>query len=340
MKPCIVYLAQNTCRDVQYGRDSRSLLERSLDLLFLNYNNRFGHDVLIFHEGDFSSKDQADVAKERPNVFFKEVHFEVPSFLPRHEIPEVWTDGRGSSFGMGHRHMCDFYAYRIFRILLDLGYDWMMRMDDDSFLHDTIDYDLFEFMQEHGYRYGYRVDILESRQSSMGFAEAAHAYLKVANVDSTNLQRSRITPWREGLVAMEAVMRWAGNKLGIPIKTLFPSALRVHPYWCYYNNFFVTDLRFWAQPEVESFLQFIRRTGGTYKHRWNDLIIQAAAVQIFMPRHQIHKFDDWTYEHASTKNGALIFGGIYPGDGKLKSRAVEDFRSSYGKLKTPLVWSK
>lgn len=340
MKPCIVYLAQNTSRDLQYGRDSRSLLERSLDLLYRNYNDRFGHDVLIFHEGDFSLADQAAVAKQRPNVLFKEVHFEVPSFLPRHEIPDVWTDGKGSFFGMGHRHMCDFYSHRIFRMLLELGYDWMMRMDDDSFLHDAIDHDLFGYMREHGYRYGYRVDMLESRQSSVGFAELVRDYLRSSKLDPAGWRRSRLSAAEQGLVAMEAGIRWLGNKVGIPRKRLFPSALRVHPHWCYYNNFFVTDLRFWVQPDVEAFLQFIRRTGGTYKHRWNDLIIQAAAVQIFMPDYQVHKFEDWTYEHASMKDGSLVFGGMFPGHGKSRSPVVQGFRSAHGKLRTPLVWSK
>src|ERR1039458_3678496 len=138
MKPAIVYLAQNTLRDTQYGRDSRSLLEKSLDLLFKNYNDKFKHDVLIFHEGDFKEKDQNEIARGRKEIEFKEIHFEVPSFLRVEEIPKIWTDGYGSNFGMGHRHMIRFYAVRLFDILNELGYDWFFRMDDDSLLHSPI----------------------------------------------------------------------------------------------------------------------------------------------------------------------------------------------------------
>src|SRR5437764_12544322 len=104
MKGAIVYLAQNTPKDTQYGRDSRTMLEKSLDLLFKNYNDQFRHDVLIFHEGDFSPRDQSEVAKGRPEIQFKRITFAVPNFIPRDEVPEIWTDGI-SRFGMGHRHM-------------------------------------------------------------------------------------------------------------------------------------------------------------------------------------------------------------------------------------------
>lgn len=39
MNPAIVYLAQNTPKDLQYGRDARSMLQKSLALLFKNYND-------------------------------------------------------------------------------------------------------------------------------------------------------------------------------------------------------------------------------------------------------------------------------------------------------------
>jgi alpha 1,2-mannosyltransferase len=178
MNPVIVYLAQNKQKDTQYGRDSRTLLERSLDLLYKNYNDRFRHDVLIFHEGDFKPIDQEEVAKGRKEIKFKEIQFALPDFLPRVEVPHIWYSGDGGKFGMGHRHMIRFYAVRIFQILNDLSYDWFFRMDDDSFIHTPIHYNLFEFMKEHGYEYGYRVDIRDAESSARGFGETVFAYIK------------------------------------------------------------------------------------------------------------------------------------------------------------------
>ena len=340
MNPCVVYLAQNTEKDFQYGRDSRSMLERSLDLFFANYNNRFQHHVLIFHEGDFSPKDQLDIAKGRSNIFFKEIQFEVPSILPRHEVPEVWTDGKGSYSGMGCRHMCHFYGYDIFQILLDMGYDWMMRLDDDSFIHTPISYNLFEYMQQRRLRYAYRVAILDAKQSSRGFKDIISAYLKAERIKPTFWKKERVSWGHQALVAIEAFVRWSANHLGVPKEKFFPSALRVYPFWNYYNNFYIADLTFWVKPEVKSFLNFLSRTGGTYKYRWGDHLIQTAAVQLFMPQNEVHQFKEWTYEHASIRKDHLIFGGIYPGKGQKSSKAVKHFKKKYQKLTTHYFWSK
>lgn len=75
------------------------------------------------------------------------------------------------------------------------------------------------------------------------------------------------------------------------------------------------------------------RTGGIYKYRWNDLVFQTAAVQIFLPESKVHKFTDWTYEHATTKGDRLDWGGIYPGNGDEDNPAIEAFKKQFGREK-------
>ena len=186
MKPAIVYLAQNTPSDPQYGRDRLSILNKSLDLLFKNYNNKFLHDVVIFHEGDFRQADQAAIIRGRPQISFKEIHFQIPVFLPSEEVPEKIRMWR-----MGHRHIICFYSVQVWDLLAEMGYDWMMRMDDDSFIHSVIDYDLFTFMDSNGYEYGYRIDVEEGTISAPGFGDAVTAYI--------NAEKLRPSFWGEHL---------------------------------------------------------------------------------------------------------------------------------------------
>lgn len=343
MKPCIVYLAQNTAPDHQYGRDSRSLLVKSLDLFYKNYNNQFQQDILIFHEGDFSENDQEEVRAGRKEIHFHEVQFEVPDFLPRHEVPEIWTDGRKGSlskYGMGHRHMIRFYGIQIFDILTDLGYDWMMRLDDDSFIHTPIEYDFFQFMKDNNYRYGYRVDMLESVQSASGYEELVEAFIKGEQISTGFLRKQHISKWREFKIMLEAVVMFGLEKTKLFPSKHFVTPLKSFPYWCYYNNFFISDLRFWKQNNVQSFIGLIDRLGGAYKYRWNDLIMQSTAVQLFMPKEQVFKFEDWTYEHATIKKDKLNWGGIYPGKNQNNLPVVKAFRKKYGRLHTPKNWSE
>jgi alpha 1,2-mannosyltransferase len=336
MKPAIVYLAQNTTRDRLYGRDSRSMLEKSLELLYKHYNGQFRHDVLIFHEGDFSERDQAEVAQGRPEISFRKIQFDLPDFLPRSEVPEVWVNDDGSRYGMGHRNMIRFYAVLLFDILDALGYDWFFRLDDDSFIHSRIDYNLFEFMEKNGYEYGYRVDIRDPSGCARGFGEAVLAYLKAENIKPTSFLEH--CPPARSMVHFKNGIKVLLMKLS-PHRKYAMGPSGQYDLWGYYNNFFITKVSFWKRPDVQAFIRHFDRIGGWYKYRWNDLIFQSAAVQVFLAKEKVHKFTDWTYEHATVKHGQLVWGGIYPGLGETNAPAVLEFRRRYGALTFPSGFS-
>jgi alpha 1,2-mannosyltransferase len=298
-----------------------------LDLLFQNYNNDFQHDVLIFHEGDFTEQDQRKIAKGRRAIKFHKIHFERPTFLSPEEIPEVAGGTR-----VGYRHMIRFFAVQVVDILQDLGYDWFMRMDDDSFLHSAINYNLFGFMEERGYEYGYRVDVREGESVAIGFGDAVLAYLAaerqlVPTFFDEHLRASLTTQVKNLLKVL--LMRFGSHR-----------RYRIRPaieydLWGYYNNFFITKIAFWKRPDVQAFTRHFDRIGGWYRYRWGDAVFQSAAVQIFLEKSKVYKFTDWTYEHGTIVNGQLHWGGIYQGTNDPDITAVTDFRKLYGRTVMP-----
>ncbi len=350
MNPAIVFLVQNTPRDPQYGRDSRTLLDKSLELLFKNYNDQFKHPVLIFHEGDFSPKDQEEVAAGRPEVRFHEIEFKVPDFLKDEQIPEQWQGFH--RFGMGHRHMCRFYSLQIFDVLEDLGIDWYFRMDDDSFFHSPIHYDLFEFMQENGFEYGYRVDVQDGLDVTRGFGESVLAYLIAEDIDpyffyEHMIKNPGLKYWSDRKMndLKNCIKRYLNDRYPAKKHLLWkwPSApgfvrRAVYDRKGYYNNFHITRVAFWKSLQVQRFLHHFDRLGGNYKYRWNDLVLQSAAVQVFCPKMKLHKFTDWTYEHATIQNEKLFFGGIYEGKDDRGSAVVREFKQKYGRTHTKQTW--
>ena len=283
MNPAIVYLAQNTSQDSQHRRQSRQLLTCSLQYLFAFYNAKFQHDVVIFHEGDFSLREQREIAAGRP-IRFELLQFELPDADYESPVSPRWYE-RGAShyhWTLGHRHMCRFYGITIWRKLDALGYDWVMRFDDDSFMLSAVDYDMFQFAAAQGYRYGYRVDCWEPASLSEGFHEFIAGYARANSIPAS------------------LYWRWSQSR---------PPHFRG-----FYNNWFLSDVSWWLSDPVTSFLRAVDRTGFVYTRRWNDLIIQAAAVQLFMRPSELYKFTDWTYQHASTnRDNSLGWGGVFIG---------------------------
>ena len=56
------------------------------------------------------------------------------------------------------------------------------------------------------------------------------------------------------------------------------------PLYGFYNNWFVSRVGFWLQPQVQAFLAHVAQSGKIYTMRWNDILWQSVAVQTFAPR--------------------------------------------------------
>jgi alpha 1,2-mannosyltransferase len=81
-----------------------------------------------------------------------------------------------------------------------------------------------------------------------------------------------------------------------------------------YNNFFVAKIDFFLSGPVQRFLKFVNRQGTIYPRRLGDLMIHSMAVYAFSPSKKIHRFLDFTYEHAIVdKTGCVVWGGIQAG---------------------------
>jgi len=67
----------------------------------------------------------------------------------------------------------------------------------------------------------------------------------------------------------------------------------------FYNNFFATRVGFWMRDDVQDFLRHADQSHHIYVHRWNDILWQSAAVQIFLPPNRVEMNRDFAYEHVT-----------------------------------------
>jgi hypothetical protein len=273
----IIYMAQK--KHTSYDRDSYGLLLKSLDLLHANYltiNNHYQNTtVFIFHTGDFDGGDLR-IMESRYERKFRGViklvnllgtsYWQVPEWLANDD-PATWLYPQ---FTVGYRHMIRWYAIKMWDFFRELNtrlgceYRFIMRMDEESFLHSPIEYDLFGFMSQNNYQYAYRLCSYE--MSDMR---------NIMN-NYTHLMKNNQTT---------GAKRWG-------VKRGFSKA------FCgFYNNWFIGELGLFMQDDIQHFLNWIDRESYMYRRRTNDLVIQTATVLSFADQRRIHRFLDWTYEH-------------------------------------------
>ena len=280
----ITYLAQD--RHSSYGRDSLAMLRRSVRSLFEHYNAAAKDDVLFFHTG-MSEAAQSSVlmlctaARSR---FLKLAghHFETPLGTP----PESRWKQVGQ-YSAGYRHMIRFYTTGIWQVVRDEGYEYVMRMDEDSLLWSNIRYNLFDFMASKGIEYAYRLAAWEHGLHGFG---GDHFFRFPREQVVKGITTNKSTGWL--LDSCVASRRTIGN---------FSLRYCGEPYGVY-NNFFVSKVSFWHRPDVQRFLTAVVKSHAIYTLRFNDILWQSTAIKLYMLPSRVWMFQDFAYEHITFRS--------------------------------------
>lgn len=222
-------------------------------LLHKNFNARYGYPVILFHEGNIAGEHRDHIAALTPNVEFVDVG--ASDFSSRPETDAL------SSKDLGYRNMCRFYSLGIYDHLTD--FDYVMRLDDDSYLESKIGYDIFEYMLSNNFDYGYIHSEFDS------------------HVETIETLPNFVLKYIEK------------NQIKINCDLLDIDCLH------YYSNFHITRIGFWLRSDVRDFLKAIDEDGGIYRHRWGDHVIQTLALKMFSDPTQLHCFTDFRYTHYS-----------------------------------------
>ena len=173
----IVYLAQK--QHSSYRRDSYQILLHSIDLLYQNYLSHPNHmnntDVFIFHTGDFNQRDLGEIesrlgTESKGHVHLVDLSDSTYWARPKYNAnddPKTWY--AFPLFSEGYRRMMHWYAIDIWDFFRDYNahqkcnYRYIFRLDEDSFIHSPIPYDVFDFFAVNRFVYGYRLCAYEMK---------------------------------------------------------------------------------------------------------------------------------------------------------------------------------
>ena len=310
----IIYLAQK--QHSTYGRDSYAIMMKSLDLMFKNYLSLGHHkentDLFIFHTGDFNDTDLLEIESHfgpeyRGIVRLVDLsgskYWQRPSWHLNDDPNKTWY--AYPLFSEGYRHMMRWYAiglwdfFEKYNQATECSYRYLFRLDEDSYLHSPIRYDMFDLMKNNNYVYGYRMCAYEMR--------VTQRIMKVFR----RQKGASFNPVREVDLDMCG----------------------------FYNNFFVADIQHFNSPQVKDFLRVVDRQGLIYRRRLGDLMIHSLSVYFFAPPERIHRFLDFTYQHSTENqtSGCVVWGGIEAGydDSNAEKTLTEYYQKQVVDLNCP-----
>ncbi len=235
-------------------------LKMSLESVDKYYNNKYKYPIIIFHEEELIPALPAIRRYTHSQVFFQKVEFGVPNFLTQPVVYDIPCTSK-----IGYRHMCRFHAKQVHKMPILQGLDWYWRLDDDSKLLTPVNYDVFLYMHNHNWLYGYAWIHWDANECTTGLWEATKKYIKENHISPTFFHE------------------WPRPRL-------------------FYNNFEIAKFSIWTDPGYSKYIDYLDKLGGIYYHRWGDAPIKGLGLSLFVPMNQTHQFRDIGYEHASFRN--------------------------------------
>jgi len=277
----IFILTQNTLERKIY-------LKTCLYFLFRNFNKKYNYPVIILHEGDYDSESQREIImgvrhNNRYLISFRELDkndFSIPSHISEERVQHI-VDLKPVPYwrNMKYRMMCNFWIQHFQKYTTD--YEYIMRLDDDSIIEETIDKDLFNVMKNKDLIY---------------MSNIVHIDCGICNYKMKEMFQSIFPNMGEKLNSM-----FISSKLTANMKEIYGKVkqiielngdaeigeknedIELNMPVMYYNNFFITSTKFWQREDVRTVVNKINDNGGIFYYRYGDAPLQTIIATLMEP---------------------------------------------------------
>lgn len=242
------------------------------------FNHKFNYDWVFLNDEDFTDEFKSlTTAIVSGNTKYGKIpkeHWSYPEWIDLDKAAESRAKMKAENIIYGdlesYRHMCRFESGFFWRNPLLDEYDWYWRVEPGIQIHCDLDYDLFRFMADNNKRYGFAISLHEFEKTIPTLWKHTKDFI------TANPQ----------YLAKNNMMNFISNDGG--------ETYNLCHFW---SNFEIGDLNFWRSDAYRAYFDYLDKTGGFFYERWGDAPIHSMAAALFLPRDQIHYFEDMGYNH-------------------------------------------
>ena len=238
-------------------------LKKALEYFYKNWNNEYDYPVYIHHFDDIYDKEYIeDIQKNiSDRITFHQVEYGVPSHIKEEELfyNRSYLQYVRTSFPksrLGYLHM-EYFSSMLYNFgekgcpVKELEqYDYLMRIDDDSWFKEPIDFDFFDAVQEHPIATAFTwnhcgLNHVETRENLWSFYLD---YLNSRSIDPFSIKSDQLR---------QAV--------------LDGDDMKMHTLKWSCGNFNIYNVKMFMESNFKDWMDSVNEFGGHYKHRWGDL---------------------------------------------------------------------
>lgn len=270
----------------QNNSERKIYLKTCLYFLFKNFNKNYKYPIIILHEGDYDQRAQEEIVKSvrepfRDLISFKEIDktdFQIPDHIDKEKVKQIveiqpipyWRN-------ISYRLMCNFWMNHFMKYTN--GFDYVMRLDDDSIIEEPLLYDVFELMISKKLVYMSNIIHVDCGLCNYGMKEL---FENISPEFKESLDRNKFIPGKlsEGSEYFDKFKKVVSIVEG---KECTLTEFQTQMPLMYYNNFFITSTEFWNRPTVKYIIDKINHHGGIFYYRYGDAPLQTLIVSLLQP---------------------------------------------------------
>jgi len=274
VKAALVALARNS--DIASMSNSIKQIEQ-------RFNKNYNYDWVFLNDepfdSDFKKAISAIVSGEAKFGTVPKEHWSYPDWIDKEKAAYAREDmvQRRIIYGgsVSYRHMCRYESGFFYRHELMKDYEYYWRVDPDIKLYCDIDYDVFQYMKDNNKKYGFTISLHEYQETIPTLWETTKEFIdeNPQYLDEDNN------------------MAWISDDKG-------KSYNGCH----FWSNFEIASLDFFRSEAYNKYFEHLDKAGGFFYERWGDAPVHSIAVSLFMPKDQIHYFNDIGYFHVPFTN--------------------------------------
>jgi hypothetical protein len=281
IKAAIFISTQNTA-------ERRIYLKTSLYFLFKNFNAKYKYPVIILHEGDYTDDAKNEIIMGirsdcRSLLTFLQIDeddFKVPSHIDIDKMNSI-IDQRIVPYwrNQKYRSMCNFWLKNFYKYTK--GYEYVMRIDDDSIIEEPIKYDLFELIRDKDYIYLSNIIHLDCSLCNYGMKDFFIKYYQ-DNVDKKTkinelFMDHKLSNENGYFDNFKKLYKSINNKdyVGDSVELSMP--------FMYYNNFNIISVDTWNKQEIQDIVKKIDEQGYIFYCRYSRVILQGQNIPAQQP---------------------------------------------------------
>lgn len=247
------------------------------------FNKNYNYDWVFLNDEEFNE----DFIKATSNLvtgqakygLIPKEHWSYPDWIDKEKAALAREEMVAKKVIYGgsesYRHMCRFESGFFWRHPLLDEYEYYWRVEPDIKIYCDIDYDIFKFMKDNNKMYGFTISLPEYK-------------LTIPTLWETTKEFTKANPQ---YLAENNNMKWISDDNGETYNGCH-----------FWSNFEVASLKLWRSEAYQKYFEHLDKAGGFFYERWGDAPVHSIAASLFIPKDQIHFFDDVGYYHVPFHN--------------------------------------